>query len=651
MITLAPHTEIRSFDSNYRSEDVRFSPSGRRLAVVATDGCLLLFSVNLEVSPIVVEAQVEFRSPSLLIPHGVEFLGEDMVVVASRNGGLAFFQIPPASQWYDGYVLQPVHEVASPLFGRTGVTRKLRDRDLFCGPGSVRLFNGVLFVTCNYMNTVSTFRCQRHGQDLQIEEGVVIAHEGLSVVDGIALSEDGRLMALSDHDHRRVVVYRNTGRPSERSTPMPGPGDFRFACSLTDFDMHFPHGLRFGPNGTALYAVDAGGRYIHAFRTRDDWQSDIHHSTVKTFGIDLGAFHKSQQAVKEAHRILEGGGKGLDIDPSARFLVVTCRNQSLRFFELDPSTRVSTSPPAQAAMREAARSEVALSCLVDDTPGIWRSLMPWLATATRLANIAPEHIHVHHVCELPPDVSRLCGQLGVRTHAVSRFDERNSYANKIIQGDTDFGLVNRVVLTDVDVVFTAPVPFEELRDAVAGKSVDMENPPLELLENLFREAGVPMLGLVSNGYSRQGVSKVFNTAIGNFNGGFYCIPRTALVQLSKRWGVWVRWLLSRTELMERWAQHVDQIGFCLALNDLRLPAQVLTNRWNYPTHLDLPPLKDEPWVLHHHAALDPASQLAAHADPSVHLAVRRVNHAIASFMQEHGLHGTRPSTGTAAALT
>lgn len=637
MIKVIPHIETRPVNSDYRTEDVRFSPSGRRLAMVATNGCLLLFAVDVEARPIRVMPEVEFRSPSLLISHGVEFLSEDVVVVANRNGKLVFFKIPASYEWQDGYEIEPMLEVLSPLFGQTGTTRKLRERDLFCGPGSVRLWNGILYVTCNYMNTVSTFDCHFDEGGLHVTEREVVAHEGLSVVDGIAISLDGSLMALSDHDHHRVAVYRRIEDTRKANTGETMRGKFELACSLTDFDMHFPHGLRFDNKGEVLFAVDAGGRFIHIFETANNWQTDMRHCTLKTFGVDLHAFDKSQQAVSDEHRSLEGGGKGLDIDPSGRVLVVTCRNQSLRFFEIENKDRRLPVVSRRQDKIGKERSDIALSCLVDDTPSIWRSIIPWLATATELAKIQPAYIHIHHVCDLNPTLARLCQDLGVNTHSVSRFDARNVYSNKIIQGETRFGNANSVVLTDVDVVFTGVPPFQDMQGFVAGKLVDMENPPLQVLKKVFFKAGVSIMGVASNEYGVDNSNKIFETIIGNFNGGVYFIPNCELVRLSQRWGVWARWLLERIEILERWGKHLDQISFCIAVNELKIPLRILNNSWNFPCHLKTSPLTVEPWILHHHGEINAGKLLLPHGDLTTQNATARVNDVISDFMQRYRL--------------
>ena len=626
MINVIAHHVSNDFDVPYRTEDVKFSPSGRRLAVAATDGCIILYAVDAAVRPVQLRAEVELRSAALLVPHGVDFLSEDVLVVANRNGKLAFFRVPPPDRWHGPCELVPLLEVQSRLFGTTGTMRKLRDRDLYCGPGSVRLLNGILYVSCNYQNTVSTFACQLDGDVVKVQEGGVVAHEGLEVVDGIALSDDGRLMALSDHDHHRVAVYR-------RIDPPPGAGPaFELACSLTDVDMHYAHGLRFDRDATRLYIADAGGQFIHIFTSANGWKDDVTASAIKTRGVNEDIFAKSQAVVPPQFRMLEGGTKGLDIAPDGKVIVVTCRNQVLRFLDIDGTAAPgSTGPAASLAPGGRADLGIALSCLVDDTPGIWNSIVPWLATALGLARIMPSNLHIHHVCALRPEIAQLCGRLGVRTHAVNSFDPRNLYANKIMQGSTQYGQVKSVVLTDVDIVFTDTPPFSQLHGVVAGKAVDMPNPPLEVLQEVFAAANIPFVGICTSLYVEDGKAVAFETLLGNFNGGMYVIPFNVIAPLAGRWAHWTRWLIDRGSLLGQWEKHADQVGFCLAVNELRLPMRLLDHRWNYPAHIGQSAPHAPPWILHHHARIDQDGALLPIDGPGLQECVETVNGAIRAF--------------------
>jgi hypothetical protein len=280
--------------------------------------------------------------------------------------------------------------------------------------------------------------------------------------------------------------------------------------------------------------------------------------------------------------------------------------------------------------------DVAASCVVDDVPAIWSSVVPWLATAIELARIPPSRIHVHHVCPLRPSIAGLCRALGVPTHEIAPFDPRYPHANKIRQCSTAFGGVGRVVLTDVDVVFAGRPRFGEIRTPVAGKLVDGENPPLDILKSVFSAAGVPLPSTSTNAYLRSRNSRVtFETLPGNCNGGMYVIHRDQLARVGRSWSFWASWLIDRIDLLGRWALHVDQVSFCLAVNHLRMPISLLDEAWNFPLHIDVAGGDTEPVILHHHARFHRRQRLRQPSAPQAREAVARVNAVVESFRRKH----------------
>jgi hypothetical protein len=273
--------------------------------------------------------------------------------------------------------------------------------------------------------------------------------------------------------------------------------------------------------------------------------------------------------------------------------------------------------------------KVAWSCVVDDTPQIWSSITPWLATAIELAGIDPPRIHVHHACDLRPEIAALCASLGVRTIAVAPFDARSPHCNKIRQCESDFADADRVVLTDVDIAFASRPPLEQIKGAVAGKMVDCPNPPIEVLDRVFVEAGLCRPKACSGVFWRSGQGWTgFESLLGNFNGGLYVVDAVRLSALGARWAYWARWLMERLPLLGRWRVHADQVSFCLALAESGLETDVLADTWNFPVHLPAPPDEGEPIVLHHHGRLDAHLRLEPVAEPRARPAIERVNRAI-----------------------
>jgi hypothetical protein len=281
-------------------------------------------------------------------------------------------------------------------------------------------------------------------------------------------------------------------------------------------------------------------------------------------------------------------------------------------------------------------SDVAWSCVVDDRPDIWRSIVPWLATAIELARIRPSQIHVHHVCVLKPKIADLIYTLKVNTHRIEPFDARYPHTNKIRQCGTAFTDVSRVVLTDVDVVFASLPPVDIIQTPVAGKAVDLPNPPIEIMRNLFSASGVPHPKTCICAYVNSDDAQVeFETALGNYNGGMLVIDREHLARVGQAWAYWARWLIAHIDLLDQWAIHVDQIAFCLAVNHLGFAVGLLDETWNFPLHISMPPIGNEPFVLHHHAQLDDRLCCKYVSAPRAKNAIERVNEVIESFRRRY----------------
>lgn len=278
---------------------------------------------------------------------------------------------------------------------------------------------------------------------------------------------------------------------------------------------------------------------------------------------------------------------------------------------------------------------VAWSCLIDETPEIRASVLPWIASLIGCAGIDPSRIRLHHVCSLPIEVAALARDLGIATIRADPFDTRHPHTNKIRQCATDFGDADTVVLCDVDVAFTAPPPFERIGAAVAGKPVDRPNPPLEVLERVFAAAGLTPPAAISAGYTgKNGAHVPFETLPGNYNGGIYVLAHDAVAPVGQAWERWAAWLAEDQRLPARWSVHIDQVAFCLAVNDLGIDLQTLGPEWNFPLHLDLPRTGAEPFILHHHALIDGNGNLDAAGAPWLDPAIARVNEATAALRQE-----------------
>lgn len=255
-----------------------------------------------------------------------------------------------------------------------------------------------------------------------------------------------------------------------------------------------------------------------------------------------------------------------------------------------------------------------------------------MRTAIDVAGIDPDLLFVHHVCPLPEPIAEACRDLNVQTQRVDPFDPRFPHTNKIQQCMTDYGDVDFVVLTDVDIVFAGRAPLEDLGHAVCGKLVDLPNPRIDILRNIFTTAGLPFPEECEAHYwDERGERVTFPTFIGNFNGGMYAIDAAVLSKLGDAWAKWSRWLIERIELVEQWRHHLDQISFCMAVNALGLPQGVLDDAWNFPLHLGADREGREPFLLHHHVNFSEGFHLPPAPVSRADHAVKRVN----QYMSNH----------------
>lgn len=139
------------------------------------------------------------------------------------------------------------------------------------------------------------------------------------------------------------------------------------------------------------------------------------------------------------------------------------------------------------------------------------------------------------------------------------------------------------VLLDTDMIVVGDIrPFVSMTHLVA-KPVDLSNPPLATLEEIAVMAGMKALpSAVSVGASDD------MTLAGNFNGGFYSIPKHLCRQLDAAWRQWAMWLIDHGEPLRKVGKeiHADQVSMWLAVHMAGVLYQVAASNVNYYVHFD-----------------------------------------------------------------
>lgn len=335
-INFTASDEVRTAVSRLgRTEDVQFSPSEDRLAVAAFNRSRLLvltFETNWESDPptVSLKGSLEIQSDALQQPHGLCWIDARTIVVANRAGRLAIFDIPESP--VSGRIhLSPVQTLGGEAI------------DLLTTPGSVSVVpigpDVLEIAVCNnYAHHVSRHVVDRRAGYAVIASEVLV-RDGLAVPDGISYSPSGHWIAVSNHGHHNVLLFRN-----DRDL---GPGSQPNAVLS---GLHYPHGLRFVESGRSILVADAGAPFVHLYRSGSEWRGGLQpQASIRVLREEAFKRGNSDPA--------QGGPKGIDVTRDGKLMVVSCEEAPFAFFDvrglLEPQSTLHPDNLESEAAREA----------------------------------------------------------------------------------------------------------------------------------------------------------------------------------------------------------------------------------------------------------------------------------------------------------
>ncbi len=290
-----------------RTEDCRFSPDGSRLVIAGfAESAIFVFDF-MAGTELRITGVHQVTTGTLSAPHGIDFITASEIAIANRTGNIDIIRLPDAKP---GRHVVQVTPLAS--LSRASAWHKIKS------PGSVAVSadnpDGYHIYACNnYADCIS-----RH--DLKIGpanqhrsvRNRIVARDYLSTPDGIALSPDRKIAAISNHDENEILLF--------------DVGDkFTLRGRLAGTD--YPHGLRFTADGQYLIVADAGQPFIHVYAMQDDWSGDI--NPIRSVRV-----MDDKTYLRGRVNPAEGGLKGVDIHPTLGLLAVTCEFLPLTFFSL-----------------------------------------------------------------------------------------------------------------------------------------------------------------------------------------------------------------------------------------------------------------------------------------------------------------------------
>lgn len=294
-------------DGLARTEDVRFTPDGQRIAIAGFARNTILI---LELCPppaLEIVGSLELHHAGINEPHGLDWLDTNRLAVANRQGAVQVLGIPSARR---GCHIADAEELTC--------VAKVNPWHEIKSPGSVAIerHSGHLgmWVCNNYAHRVSYHRLKDKCGRVSVARNQIAIAKDLAVPDGVSISNDGAFMAISNHDTHQVFMYAITK-----------PGRAKRIGQLEHID--FPHGLRFLPGGHTLIVADAGQPFLHVFQTKNGWEGD--HRPIRHVRVLDDATY-----LEGRYNIQEGGTKGIDVDNARGIVATTCELQTLQLFHL-----------------------------------------------------------------------------------------------------------------------------------------------------------------------------------------------------------------------------------------------------------------------------------------------------------------------------
>ena len=297
-----------------RTEDVRFSPNNRRLALADYGrNRIVVFDVTLEAAgAIALTGWLDVSSESLDHPHGLDFIDDHTLIVGNRSGNVVIFALPAADEGTLGTrQAVPVRILAA------------NETSLLQSPGSVAVAPaqaGVceVLVCNNSIETITRHRLSRDGQ-FQVISNEVLLRKHLNWPDGVTVSPDGRWIAVSNLQSHNIFVYEYTSSLHAESVP---DAILRLA--------YFPHGVRFTPDSRYLLVSDAGSPCVHVYHDEDGqgwWGVRQPAASVRVLS--------DEQFQSGRLNEMDGGPKGVDISSDGKTIVITSEFQPVAFFAME----------------------------------------------------------------------------------------------------------------------------------------------------------------------------------------------------------------------------------------------------------------------------------------------------------------------------
>lgn len=313
----------QALDQLARTEDIRIAPGAKRLAIAGYHkDSVTVFDIDFEAThaahdseanapALTLNSHFTIAHPSLKEPHGLDFIDAKTLVVGNRAGGVSILALPdgtPTNGRFEAHTAR--------LLRRMNLSEKIHHPGSVCvasHPGETP----VLLVANNYNQRITRHAVFDFGP-LKVARHKIFIADQLDVPDGITVTPDKSVFAVSNHMTHEVLLWRN-----DESTKPDTPPFARLAGTI------YPHGLRFTPDGEKLVVASAGTPTVSVYARPPGGWTDVETPDFVATVIGNDDFHRGHT------NPAEGGPKGLDIDPTGQIVLITNEEVALQAFWLN----------------------------------------------------------------------------------------------------------------------------------------------------------------------------------------------------------------------------------------------------------------------------------------------------------------------------
>src|SRR5205814_5064224 len=168
-----------------RTEDVRFSPSNRRLAVASfIRNRIVVFDIDIASSlgatQVALTGGLELSSPALQWPHGLDFIDDDTLIVTSRGSDVALFKLPPGEEIVRTHEVLPI--ARWPANGTTFLNTPSSVAVTHVGEDACEA------LICNNDGHTVTRHLSGRDADGALRNSEILLHKYLNIPDGVSVS-------------------------------------------------------------------------------------------------------------------------------------------------------------------------------------------------------------------------------------------------------------------------------------------------------------------------------------------------------------------------------------------------------------------------------------------------------------------------------